>query len=99
MQRLGLFVLVATLWLGPIGVVAASDLSEQPAEFSQDAAGNWSGTTVSGTPFTQKNVENEAGIRLQRFAIGATSYYISDQGVIWADSNLQAISIYLSWNV
>lgn len=72
----------------------AADLSDRPAHFYQDAAGDWYGETVSGQRFSQKNIANNAGIRLQRFVLGDISYYITDRGVIWADSSLQAVSIY-----
>jgi len=54
------------------------------------------GATVSGIPFRQRNIANEYGIRLQRFEIGLAYWYISDRGIIWAESDLAALSIYLS---
>lgn len=69
---------------------------EAPSEFTVDANGDAFGTTVSGMAFRQYSVANEYNIRLQRFAIGTTGWYVSDRGIIWADNDLTALSIYLS---
>jgi hypothetical protein len=95
MKYLGILTLVPA-WFLCVSFATAASLSDQPAHFYQDAAGNWYGETVSGQSFSQKNIPNDAGIRLQRFVLGDISYFITDQGVIWADSNLHAISIYFA---
>jgi hypothetical protein len=69
---------------------------DQPVSFEQDEAGNFSGITVTGKTFTQKNVVNNASIRLQRFAIDEAFFYISDRGIIVAFTNTIALSIYLN---
>jgi hypothetical protein len=69
---------------------------EAPSVFAFDALGEAVGTTISGIPFRQRNVANGYAIRLQRFEIGLAYWYVSDRGVIWADSDLEALSIYLS---
>jgi multidrug efflux pump len=69
---------------------------EAPSEFTVDANGDTLGTTVSGMAFRQYSVANAYNIRLQRFAIGMTGWYVSDRGIIWADDDLTALSIYLS---
>lgn len=69
---------------------------EAPSDFSIGSSGESMGSTVSGIPFRQYNVTNNAHIRLQRFEIGLAYWYVSDQGIIWADSDLMALSIYLS---
>jgi multidrug efflux pump len=69
---------------------------EAPAEFSVDASGNATGATVSGMPFRQYGIANGYGIRLQKFEIGLAYWYVSDRGVIWANSDLEALSVYLS---
>jgi hypothetical protein len=69
---------------------------EAPAYFAINATGETSGYTTSGMVFSQTNVPNVAGIRLQRFAIGTAFWYVSDRGVLWADDDLHALSIYLS---
>ena len=68
----------------------------EPAWFESDGAGGFVGATVDGTPFTHQVIENSSNIRLHKFSIGDVSYYISDQGVIKADSDLGAVSIYLT---
>ena len=64
--------------------------------FSFDEYGQAVGATVSGIPFRQHNVANGYDIRLQRFEIGLAYWYVSDRGIIWAQSDLEALSIYLS---
>lgn len=69
---------------------------EAPAVFNVSADGTAVGATVSGIPFRQYNIANDYGIRLQRFEIGVAQWYVSDRGIIWTDSDLVALSIYLS---
>ena len=93
MKYFGLLALLPILCVS-VQTVDAASLNDQPAHFYQDAVGDWYGQTVSGVRFSQKNVTNDADIRLQRFVMDDISYYISDRGMIWADSSLQAVSIY-----
>jgi predicted RND superfamily exporter protein len=69
---------------------------EAPTSFSVDKHGETQGATVSGMLFTQRNVTVDQNIRLQRFEIGLAYWYVSDKGVIWADNDLVALSVYLS---
>ncbi len=69
---------------------------EAPSTFSITSDGTMVGATLSGIPFRQYNVTHGYDIRLQRFEIGVAHWYISDQGIIWANSDLEALSIYLS---
>jgi len=69
---------------------------EAPASFSVDSTAEAIGTTISGMHFAQRNVTIDPAVRLQRFEIGLAFWYVSDRGVIWADSDLAALSIYLS---
>lgn len=69
---------------------------DQPASFTQDTLGNFSGTTITGKLFTQITIANEYNFRLQRFAIDEAFFYVSDRGVIIASSDIVAVSIYLT---
>ncbi len=69
---------------------------EAPQAFSFDEYGQAVGSTVSGIPFRQRNILNDSNIRLQRFEIGIAYWYVSDKGIIWADTDLEALSIYIS---
>ncbi len=69
---------------------------EAPKSFSFDENGQAVGETISGIPFRQRNIVNDSNIRLQRFEIGLAYWYVSDKGVIWANSDLEALSIYIS---
>ncbi len=69
---------------------------EAPASFSVAQDGSVMGATVSGIPFRQYGIANGYGIRLHRFEIGLAYWYVSDRGIIWAENDLVALSIYLS---
>jgi hypothetical protein len=69
---------------------------DRPTYFWQDSLGNFHGTTESGKAFSQVAVTMEPTIRLHKFSIDEAFFYISDQGVIWADSDLAALSIYVT---
>lgn len=69
---------------------------DKPAVFSRDQQGNFSGVTESGKSFAQHTVNNTLSIRLQRFSIDQAFFYVSDRGVIWADTDTAALSIYLT---
>lgn len=69
---------------------------EAPSTFSFDEYGQAVGATVSGMAFRQYNIANNYDIRLQRFEIGLAHWYVSDRGVIWAENDITALSIYLS---
>ena len=69
---------------------------EQPLDFISDGKGGFYGHTTSGRVFTQMPVINALHIKLHRFAIDEAFFYISDKGQIWADTDLAAVSIYLT---
>lgn len=69
---------------------------EQPRGFMSDGQGGFSGHTTSGRVFTQTKVLNNAGIILYRFSIDEAFFYISGKGQIWAESDLEAISMYMA---
>lgn len=69
---------------------------DKPLYFSIDALGNVEGMTETGKWFWQRNVSNTFGIRLQKFIIDQAFFYISDQGIITANTDLEALSIYLT---
>lgn len=69
---------------------------DQPLSFSRDSWGNFYGVTVTGKFFSQVNVDNQFGVRLQKFSIDQAYFYVSDRGIITAQSDIVALSIYLS---
>lgn len=69
---------------------------EAPASFTVGEDGTVIGATVSGIPFRQYGIANGYGIRLHRFEIGLAHWYVSDRGIIWAEDDLVALSVYLS---
>ncbi|MEZ4194977.1 MAG: hypothetical protein R3B53_01085 [Candidatus Paceibacterota bacterium] len=73
-------------------------LDEKPVSLFEDIAGCFYGSTEGGFNFTQQPVTNEFDLRIQKFVMGDLVFYISDLGVITADSDLMAISIYLSYS-
>jgi hypothetical protein len=69
---------------------------DAPVMFTQDAAGNFSGYTKSGKTFEQLVIHNGLGVKLHRFMIDEAFFYISDKGIIWAENDTVALSIYLT---
>ena len=69
---------------------------DKPVWFEQDAAGNFRGQTETGKWFTQRAITNTLNIKLHRFAIDEAFYYVSDKGIITADNDTVALSIYLA---
>lgn len=69
---------------------------QQPAWFEADTMGGFFGETVDGVSFTQRPVTNEQNLRLHKFVIGSAFFYISNKGIIKAESDLHAVSIYLT---
>lgn len=68
---------------------------EKPATFYVERDGAL-GKTESGRRFYQYAVAQPYGVRMHRFEIDDAFWYISDRGIIWADSDIIALSIYLS---
>ena len=65
------------------------------AEFHQVEKG-FEGVLESGITFTQLNVlEGDYG-RIMRISIQDAYWFITDKGVIWADTEIEALSIYLT---
>jgi hypothetical protein len=70
---------------------------QQPAWFESDLSGGFKGETVDGVSFTQRPVAtNELNFRLHKFVIGTAFFYISNKGIIKAENDLHAVSIYLT---
>jgi hypothetical protein len=69
---------------------------DKPVSFSVDLLGNVEGVTATGKKFWQLNIENMFNIRLQKFIIDQAYFYVSDRGEIFAKTDLEALSIYLS---
>jgi len=69
---------------------------EQPVSFLSDGMGGFYGHTISGREFKQTRVINSADITLYKFSIDEAFFYISDKGQIWAGSDLEAISVYIT---
>lgn len=69
---------------------------DAPAWFEADGIGGFYGETVRGTSFSQHPVFTNTDIRLHKFAIEKAYFYISDRGIIQAEDDLRALSIYLS---
>lgn len=67
-----------------------------PAYFIVDENGEAWGYLISGAYFTQTNVANDLGERLQRYNLERAYWYVSDKGDFKAETDLQALSIYLT---
>ncbi len=69
---------------------------DAPAWFYRDHLGVFYGATETGKLFRQFPITNELGVRLMRFEIDEAFFYITDRGIIWAENDLVALSIYVS---
>ncbi|MDA8596774.1 hypothetical protein N9L26_00355 [Candidatus Pacebacteria bacterium] len=69
---------------------------EQPVRFYTDGYGGFQGETESGKRFWQRAITNQFNIKLHRFEIDAAYFYVSDRGIINADTDIAALSIYFS---
>lgn len=69
---------------------------DAPASFVVHGYDSFSGVTVSGYVFNQYRIVSDASIRIHRFTVADRFFYISDHGVIEAENDLSAISIYLT---
>ena len=74
----------------------ASDTHPAPVSFTVDASGEAYGKLEGGYTFTQKNIFLKNDIKIQKFVTGVNFFYISDKGIIEAENDLRAISIYFS---
>lgn len=72
---------------------------DQPAQLFRMTSGDFYGFTTTGKYFTQINIANEYHVRLNKFTIDRAYFYISDKGIIQADSDIAALSIYLAQNI
>lgn len=73
-----------------------SILHEQPASFVQHADGSFTGYTETGRTFSQVPIPNQYDIRMHKFMIDEAFFYVTDQGAIFADSDIQALSMYFA---
>ena len=69
---------------------------DAPAEFVGTGQGSYYGYTKTGKYFEQTLLTNSYDVRLFRFSIDKAFFYVSDRGVIKANSDVAALSIYLS---
>lgn len=60
----------------------------QPADFSVNAEREFFGTTTTGVPFSQTNVPNESGIRVQKFVIQDHYHYIVNGYIMYNQKEL-----------
>lgn len=69
---------------------------DQPVSLFQDGQGGFYGVTLTGKIYTQKPIANVYGIKLHKFVIDDAWFYMSDRGMIQADTDLVALSIYFT---
>jgi hypothetical protein len=69
---------------------------DKPVSSEQDSAGNFTGLTETGKTFAQRKIVFNIAVRLQHFTIDDAGFYMSDEGIIEANNDLQALSIYLT---
>ena len=69
---------------------------DKPLTLAVDPYGGFIGYTEQGRVFRQYPIVTGTDIRLERFEIDDAFFYVSDRGIIVADNNLIALSIYQS---
>ncbi len=69
---------------------------DAPVSFNRDVLGNFYGVTESGKDFYQRAVVTSIAVHLQCFSIDEAYFYISGEGIILAQNDTVALSIYLS---
>jgi hypothetical protein len=75
--------------------LSSSPCNAPPEWFEYNEQGELHGELQSGVPFSQTNIVNDY-TKLQKFVMQDAMWYISDKGEIYAETDLQALSIYLS---
>ena len=65
------------------------------ASFESHGEG-FTGILESGVTFTIKPILSDPSIKLHRFQMEKTYWYVSDKGKIDAESDIQALSIYMT---
>jgi len=73
-----------------------SSVHDAPKSFWLDGSGGFAGYTLTGKYFQQQPVVSDVHVSLQRFSIDQAHFYISNFGLINAESDTVALSIYLS---
>lgn len=63
----------------------------EPATFAITETGEAYGTTTTNIPFMQINIENDAGIRVQKFIIQDHYHFIVNGIIVYEDSDLQTL--------
>ena len=69
---------------------------DAPVSIFTFETGGFYGFTETGKMYRQVPIHNDFGVRLQRFSIDEAYFYVTDRGTIWADTDLIALSIYMS---
>ena len=85
-------------------IIACSNANWQHSErctapvdyFVVEENGESWGFLTSGVQFTQTNISNDLGVRIQRFQLEDAYWFVTDEGVIEATTETEALSIYLT---
>lgn len=71
-------------------------LEEKPVSITMVSPEYFTGYTEGGYAYTQKHIVADTTVRIHKFTIADTGFYMSDRGLILAQSDIEAVSIYLS---
>lgn len=106
MKRLSVFLLLIIFFTGSFSHICAADITPfssenwhtlphpKVAEFALSITGEAYGTLIDGRVFTQTNVPNELGIRVQRFSIDSHYHFIIEGIPVYS---LEALSTQLAY--
>lgn len=101
MKFLGFGAIYAVMWLAfpPASgayFLTSPLLEEKPVSITMVSPEYFTGYTEGGYSYTQKRIVADAAVRIHKFTIADTEFYMSDRGLILAQSDIEAISIYLA---
>ncbi len=71
-------------------------LEERPITVTMLSPEHFTGYTEGGYVYVQRRIVADAAVRIHKFSIADTEFYISDRGMIVAANDLEAVSIYLA---
>jgi hypothetical protein len=98
LRSVGVVFLVLATWLPMtvFGVTTDSVYSAVPQSFVVHNSDYITGVTTNGLLFSQHRIVSASDIRIHKFSIAQSFFYISDRGIIEAPDDLRALSMYLA---
>jgi hypothetical protein len=90
------FVLAVGFPANTFGSPTDSVYSAVPQSFTVHTPDYITGVTTNGLFFSQHRIVSTPDVRIHKFSIAESFFYISDRGIIEAPNDLRALSMYLA---